>query len=85
MKLNTKIKLLLSVPKKKCKFCKSKDNLTYDHILPVVRGGTDDLKNIQVLCRTCNQIKSNLSNKDLRRIVIWWESIKDKRGGKFIR
>lgn len=30
-----------------------------DHILPVDRGGTCLLENLQVLCRTCNLQKSN--------------------------
>lgn len=26
-----------------------------DHIIPVSRGGTDDRKNLRVICRQCNQ------------------------------
>ena len=28
-----------------------------DHIEPVAHGGTDELSNLQVLCRSCNQTK----------------------------
>ncbi|KYQ73290.1 hypothetical protein AZH43_07245 [Acinetobacter pragensis] len=40
-----------------CKHCGCFDNLTIDHIHPVTRGGTDDLENLQVLCRSCNSKK----------------------------
>lgn len=62
---------------KKCKFCKTKENLTIDHIQPLSRGGTDKIKNLQCLCRRCNSLKSNLSNAEIRRIVKWWLEIKE--------
>jgi hypothetical protein len=41
----------------KCIFCKTPTNLTIDHIIPVVKGGTNDLENLQTLCRSCNSKK----------------------------
>lgn len=32
-------------------------DLTIDHVIPRSRGGTDDLGNLQTLCRTCNSRK----------------------------
>ena len=42
--------------------------LEVDHILPRSRGGTDDVNNLQTLCKKCNLGKSNRDSTDLRRI-----------------
>ena len=41
----------------KCVTCGRKENLQYDHILPVAKGGATTVKNLQLLCRTCNLSK----------------------------
>jgi 5-methylcytosine-specific restriction protein A len=35
------------------------DDLTLDHIIPKVRGGTDERSNLGVLCRQCNSRKKD--------------------------
>jgi 5-methylcytosine-specific restriction endonuclease McrA len=40
-----------------CVRCKSKENLTMDHIVPVKLGGSDDIENLQALCKPCNSSK----------------------------
>lgn len=43
-----------------CQMCWEKEpqiTLTRDHIVPLSKGGTDDITNIQPLCKLCNQKK----------------------------
>ena len=42
-----------------CAQCGSRNNLEYDHIIPVSKGGSNTLRNIELLCETCNRKKSN--------------------------
>lgn len=39
----------------KCEICGSKHNLQFDHHMPFAKGGTNDIENIRLLCRSCNQ------------------------------
>ena len=39
--------------------CNVTEDLTVDHVLPISRGGTDDLANLQFLCRSHNSAKGD--------------------------
>lgn len=43
----------------KCARCGSRENLEYDHIVPVSKGGSNTARNIELLCQQCNRQKSN--------------------------
>jgi 5-methylcytosine-specific restriction endonuclease McrA len=41
----------------RCVRCGVEDDLQFDHVIPVVRGGGSGVENIQILCGTCNRQK----------------------------
>ena len=43
----------------KCVKCSSRENLEYDHIIPVSKGGSNTARNIELLCEKCNREKSS--------------------------
>jgi len=43
----------------RCARCASRENLEYDHIVPVSKGGGNTERNIELLCQDCNRAKSN--------------------------
>ena len=49
-----------------CHYCCKKfpaEELTFDHIVPVVRGGRSTRGNMVVCCKPCNQSKSCLTDR----------------------
>lgn len=42
-----------------CVECGCKENIEFDHIIPVSKGGANTVRNIQLLCQECNRAKSN--------------------------
>jgi hypothetical protein len=52
-----------------CLKCKTKDDLSIDHIVPLAAGGDNATTNLQTLCKSCNSSKGN-STKDHRQLNI---------------
>lgn len=42
-----------------CAYCGSTEKLEVDHIIPVAKGGRNELSNTQVLCEGCNMRKGD--------------------------
>lgn len=42
----------------RCRQCGSRDQLHFDHVIPVSRGGANTPANVQLLCGSCNRAKS---------------------------
>ncbi|MQA00379.1 MAG: hypothetical protein GEU80_13805 [Dehalococcoidia bacterium] len=43
----------------RCTQCGAEDDLQFDHVIPVAKGGGNAPENIQVLCGDCNRAKSD--------------------------
>lgn len=67
------------VVKKRCRYCKSTENLTVDHKIPTIKGGKSVKSNLQVLCRRCNQTKSALTHGDIKVLFQWFLKIQESR------
>jgi hypothetical protein len=42
----------------RCAQCGSQENLEFDHVIPVSRGGANTERNLQLLCEACNRSKA---------------------------
>lgn len=60
---------ILKSQKRRCAYCRVKLGSFFhvDHIIPLYRGGTNDRKNLQILCQPCNQSKSHKDPIDFAR------------------
>lgn len=38
----------------RCVTCGTHENLTIDHIIPLAKGGSNEIENLQTMCRSCN-------------------------------
>ena len=43
----------------RCVQCDSHDDLQFDHVIPVAKGGGNAAENVQILCGDCNRQKSD--------------------------
>ena len=62
--------VLFGIQEGKCAGCRSEyhfRNLTIDHRKPRSKGGSDHLKNLQLLCNWCNSVKGDRSQDYLNR------------------
>lgn len=49
---------------KRCVYCGSRKDLTIDHIMPESRGGSDDISNLIIACRSCNGRKESYTPEE---------------------
>lgn len=64
---SNKRKTVLERDAYRCVNCNSHLDLCVDHICPVSKGGTNDIDNLQTLCRSCNSSKGAKSMYEWRK------------------
>ena len=56
-----------------CQACLSRDRVTpanqVDHIVPRAKGGSDDMDNLQALCKPCHDAKTKTEARTSKRFV----------------
>jgi len=62
------MKALRSKIKNLCANCLKKKDLSIDHIVPLARGGSNAIRNIQFLCHSCNSRKNARDPIEFARI-----------------
>jgi Restriction endonuclease len=60
-----------------CLCCGSVDDIQMDHVHPLSRGGSDDISNLQPLCKVCNKTKftKHTDYRDPERLAAFLEHI----------
>lgn len=56
----------------KCAYCgqrKQLKRMTVDHIIPLSKGGTDELDNLQCTCKMCNQLKNDMTPHEFTMFI----------------
>lgn len=56
----------------KCSMCGDKINylnITVDHVIPISKGGTNTLDNMEAMCYTCNQMKRDHMKSDFLKHI----------------
>ena len=64
---------------KRCRYCRTTENLTIDHKIPLIQGGSHELSNLQCLCKRCNGMKSNLTHGQVLTYWRWFNEIQRSR------
>jgi len=57
-----------------CKYCGRQmdiNNLVIDHIIPISKGGTSNIDNLQVICKSSNAMKGSLDNDNFKLLLEW--------------
>lgn len=48
----------------RCAYCASSEDLTRDHVVPLCRGGSNQISNIVPACNSCNSRKNRLTGEE---------------------
>ena len=57
-----------------CKFCNKRldvNTLVLDHKIPISKGGTSNIENLQIICSTSNSMKGSLDEEHFVMLLDW--------------
>jgi len=61
-----------------CPYCNKNKSVSIDHMIPLSKGGTNDIDNLLPVCVSCNSQKRDKTIKEFRPIlVMMWERMAD--------
>lgn len=66
---------------KQCRYCDKRldmNTLVLDHIVPISKGGTSNIDNLQIICRTSNGMKGSLDEINFYILLNWLDTIPDE-------
>lgn len=64
-----------------CKYCGKRldmNTIALDHIVPISKGGTSNIDNLQIICRTSNGMKGSLDENHFHLLLIWLETVPEE-------
>lgn len=64
-----------------CAYCGTTENLTFDHIIPLSRGGEHQIGNLVAACKPCNSRKHAKDELEFRALLALEAFIDGRRGG----
>lgn len=83
MSVNPHLRLkVFNRDKYRCVECGRSEDLTIDHVIPKSKGGTDELGNLQTMCKACNLRKGNYHEPSIWQRLLGFATNLDLEGTK---
>jgi hypothetical protein len=82
--ITRELKMQMKAVEKECEYCQNTNDLSWDHIIPQIKGGPDTADNLVLCCKSCN------SSKGKKGIYHWFgaenkDSLPRLIAGKYLK